>query len=100
MHLITRELAQQLPPLNTTNGYTERTLFHKFFTPWSFWAWYLAEYDEKSGKCFGWIQGLENEWGYFSLYYLESRRGPIGAKVERDLHFQPTTFSQMLHLKA
>ena len=54
----------------------------------------------KSRSGFGWIQGLENEWGYVNLYYLESRRGPGGAKVERDLHFQPTTFSQMLHLKA
>ena len=38
-------------------------------------------------RFFGFVEGLENEWGYFSLAELEKVRGPFGWRIERDVHF-------------
>lgn len=36
---------------------------------------------------FGWVQGLENEWGYFSLSELQNVvLPPFGMGIERDLY--------------
>ena len=35
------------------------------------------------------MEGLENEFGYFSLRELESIRGPFGLTIERDLYWTP-----------
>ena len=43
------------------------------------------------------VQGFsEEEWGYFVLSELESARGPLGLPIERDLHFKPSPFSQVI----
>jgi hypothetical protein len=39
---------------------------------------------------FGLVVGLETELGYFTLNELESVRGPMGLKIERDRHFSGT----------
>lgn len=63
----------------------------KFFTPWSNWTWYVLEGQQEDGDFlfFGYVEGLENEFGYFSLRELESIRGPFGLTIERDLHWTP-----------
>ena len=38
------------------------------------------------GYFFGFVDGLEREWGYFSLSELESVRGGFGLPVERDMY--------------
>ena len=38
---------------------------------------------------FGFVDGMDSEWGYFSLEELESIRGPFRLKIERDLYFKP-----------
>ena len=45
---------------------------------------------------FGYVLGLETEWGYFVLSELESVRGPGGLNIERDLHFDPRPFSEVI----
>ena len=45
---------------------------------------------------FGYVIGFEEEWGYFVLSELESIRGPGGLTIERDLHFRPGPFSQVI----
>ena len=42
---------------------------------------------------FGLVCGMERELGYFSLAELQSVRGPLGLRVERDLYFTPTPMS-------
>ncbi|HRZ36923.1 MAG TPA: DUF2958 domain-containing protein [Candidatus Paceibacterota bacterium] len=42
---------------------------------------------------FGWVEGLENELGYFSLAELEQVRGPGGLEIEQDLYFRPVPLS-------
>ena len=50
--------------------------------------------DEKQGF-FGFVVGLEKEWGYFRLSELLSARGGLGLPIERDLYFTPRVFSQV-----
>lgn len=95
MQLITSEVGKMLPKLYETEGQKEKVLRLKFFTPWTYWAWYVAEYDAKERVCFGYVRGHEDEWGYFSVDELEAIRGPSGLRVERDLQFQPLKFSML-----
>ena len=52
--------------------------------------------DEGDFRFFGYVIGLEEEWGYFVLSELESVRGPLGLAIERDLYFQPGPFSKVI----
>ena len=66
----------------------EKTAVVKLFTPWSGWTWYILEAD--GDLCFGLVDGLEVELGYFNLGELRDLRGPGGLRIERDVHFAPT----------
>jgi len=83
----------------------------KFFLPGSSWTWYASEgspvdadgyYDTDKPKVdfifFGLVDGLELEFGYFSLRELESVRSPLGLPIERDLDFEPTSLQELLEL--
>lgn len=61
----------------------------KFFTPDSNWTWYACEFDPVERIFFGFVRGMENEWGYFSLDELESVRAPLGLPIERDQVISP-----------
>jgi hypothetical protein len=89
MKLMTEELEQLFPPLYATEGKDPRKvkIIAKFFTPFSNWTWYATEYDPQKRIFFGYVRGLENELGYFSLDELESVKGPLGLGIERDLYF-------------
>ena len=76
-------------------GLEDNMLQVKFFTPWSNWTWYGVEYNPEEKLFFGYVKGLEKEWGYFSLQELESIKGPFGLKIERDLHFTPIKFKEL-----
>lgn len=92
--LIPTELANDLPPLYSTEQELDSLARVKFFTPDSSWTWYVVEFDPVDRLCFGLVVGLEREFGYFSLDELESVRGPLGLQVERDLYFEPQPVSQ------
>ena len=66
----------------------------KWFTPDAGWTWFVIEFDPAERLCFGYIIGHEREFGYFSLDEIESLRGPLGLKVERDLYWEPKPISQ------
>ena len=60
----------------------------KFFTPWGAATWLITDMDD-TGRMFGLCdlgQGYP-ELGYVSLEELQSLRGPVGLRVERDVHF-------------
>ena len=88
MKLLTEELRKQFPKLYSTENVPtdEKVVIAKFFTPWTNWTWYATEFDGKD-LFFGLVDGLEKEWGYFSLSELESISGPAGLKIERDIYF-------------
>lgn len=47
-------------------------------------------------RLFGFVQGLEEEWGYFLLSELEAAKGPLGLSIERDLYFTPGSFQDVV----
>lgn len=96
MKLITKAIARQIPRLHAQAGKGESSLaFLKLFTPWSHWTWYVLEMDPETKDCFGLVQGLDTELGYFNLGELEKIEGPFGLAIERDIHFEPTPLSQL-----
>ena len=88
MKLLTKEILKKLPKLYATEDVApaDKVAVVKFFTPWTSWTWYAVEFDGED-QFFGFVDGQEKEWGYFSLAELESIKGPFGLKIERDLHF-------------
>lgn len=88
MKLLTESIRKELPPLHATENDPEPVARVKFFTPWTIWTWYVLEFDGKD-VFFGLVEGIDTEWGYFSLAELESVRGPGGLTIERDLYWEP-----------
>jgi hypothetical protein len=96
MKLLTKTLAKQIPALYQQDGKGDDTVAYvKLFTPDSNWTWYITEMDPETGECFGLVEGLEREMGYFSLPELESIKGPLGLPIERDRFFDPTPIKQI-----
>ena len=93
MKLLTDELIKILPPLYSTENIKDPLIQCKFFTPDSSWSWYVLEFDKTNEIFFGYVCGLENELGYFSLQELESVKGQLGLHVERDLSFEAKKLS-------
>lgn len=98
MKLLIKEIEKRLPKLYATEGVPleDKILQVKYFTPWTNWTWYGVEYDPESKTFFGYVQGIEDEWGYFNLTELESIKGMFGLKVERDLHFKPVAYKEII----
>ena len=94
MKLLTNEIRNQLPALYSQEGTPDPLIQVKFFTPWSDWTWYAMEFDGEN-TFFGLVKGFEEELGYFTLFELDSMRGPAGLKIERDLSFSPTQLSEI-----
>lgn len=92
MKMLTKKLRETLPPLYSQENVKDPMVVCKFFTPWAGWTWYAIEFDGVD-EFFGFVVGLDQELGYFSLSELESLRGPAGLKIERDLYFEPTPLS-------
>jgi hypothetical protein len=63
----------------------------KFFTPDAGWTWYATEGSAEGMDFvfFGYVKGIEAEWGTFSLAELAGVRGALGLPVERDQHLAP-----------
>jgi len=97
MELLPKEIREQLPPMHATEKLPrgEKKAICKFFTPDAGWTWYALEFDPEENTFFGIVDGLEVEWGYFSLEDLKSVRGRLGLPVERDLWFKPTPVGEL-----
>ena len=66
--LATNKLHQTILSLYATECLETKlkNIVGKFFTPCSNWTWYVIEFDGNDLFC-GLVDGLENEFGYFSL---------------------------------
>ena len=97
MKLLTKALKEKLPKLYETEEVPEedKVLICKFFTPDSSFEWYPTEYDPETKEFFGFVDGHEKEWGYFSLEELEQATGKLGLHIKRDLYFEPTLFKNL-----
>lgn len=90
MKLVTDELRSQLPRLYSQEAENEPVVYAKFFLPGTGWTWYVTEGQEQDGDFlfFGFVIGLESEFGYFLLSQLESVTSRLGLHVERDEAFR------------
>ena len=91
---ILKTLAPKIPKLGETAEQTDPTAWIKLFTPDSNWTWYIVEYDPDDDVCYGLVDGIETEFGSFSLAELREIRGALGLPVERDIHFTPRPISE------
>ena len=98
MELLPNELRAKLPPLYSQENVKDPVVHFKFFTPDSSWIWYVTEGSPEDDDFifFGYVIGLEKEWGYFALSELTAARGPHGLPIERDLYFKPGPFRQVM----
>ena len=73
MNLLTQELLKKLPPLgHSIDTKDEPQAIVKWFTPDSNFTWYVAEYNPENGMCWGLVDGLAKEFGYFMLDEIQS----------------------------
>lgn len=90
MKLLTDELRSRLPELYSQEAEADPLVICKFFLPGTSFTWYVTEGEER--ECdflfFGFVVGLESEFGYFLLSELESVTTRLGLHVERDLAFR------------
>lgn len=101
MKLLDDELRRRLPALYSQEAEADPIVHAKFFTPDAQWTWYVTEgqSEEADFRFFGFVRGLEEEWGYFLLSELESARGPLGLPIERDLYFTPGRFTEVVEAR-
>jgi len=94
MKLLTKANLEALPPLYSQEELGFQAIAQvKFFTPDANWTWYASEFDPKTGRFYGLVDGLEQEYGYFMLSELQEGRGKLGLPIERDRYFTPTTLA-------
>lgn len=97
MELLPPELRNQLPKLYSQEGTEDPFVYIKFFFPAGNWTWFVTE-GEPEGNDFifyGYVIGLEREWGHFTLKQLEEINFH-GLTVERDFYFKQGKFSACL----
>ena len=95
MKLLTKTDEERLPALYSQDSQGDNAIAYvKFFHPISNWTWYVLEYDPANKDFFGFVQGHEEELGYFSLSELEEVNA-FGLGVERDLYFKPTPLKHL-----
>ena len=94
--LIPISLQDTIPNLYEMEDKKDPLCHIKLFTPDANWTWYVIELSKTNRDiCYGYVKGLENEMGYFSLNELRSIKGSLGLTVERDLLFEPTVLSKI-----
>lgn len=98
MKLLTKKLAKTIPALYETEAIKrkDKVARVKLFHSMSNWTWYIIEYDGQD-QCFGYVDGLVGEYGYFSLAEIAAiGKDGTTLPVERDLYFEPTRMAELL----
>lgn len=100
--LMSKEAAAMIPPIGTYASKSSEEMkgiepHAKLFTPMSNWTWYILEMDHETGECYGLVDGLEMESGYFDLTELSEVTLLDGLLmgVERDLYWTPETLGSI-----
>ena len=94
--LLPLSIIKNIPNLYETENQEEKICYVKLFLPNSNWTWYIIEIDKQDNNtCFGFVDGLEQELGYFSLSELESISDSYGLKAELDSSFKATKLSKI-----
>ena len=95
MKLLTKAIEKKIPALHGTEGQGMIAVaVVKYFCPWNSWTWYGVEYDGED-TMYGYVVGMAEELGYFSLKELAAIKGPYGLGIERDLYYSPKTLKEI-----
>ncbi len=89
MKLLTKAIREKAEKQFKKGSSTSQMVVAKFFTPWTNWTWYLMNLDSDGDYAWGIVEGHSTEMGSFSIKELESIKGPLGLKIERDIYFTP-----------
>jgi len=92
--LLPKETRAKLPPLYSQENNKNPYVICKFFYPDFDWTWYPIEFDGDD-LFYGYVNGYDQELGYFTLSELLSSRGKLGLPIERDLYFKPCLLSKV-----
>ena len=96
MSLIPQDIFNKIPNLYETENQKDKICYLKLFLADSNWTWYIIEINKQDNNtCFGFVDGLEQELGYFSLSELESISDSYGLKAELDSSFKATKLSKI-----
>lgn len=98
MELLPPEIRRELPKLHDQEKTDDPLVYIKFFFPAGNWTWFVTEGEAVEADDFlfyGYVIGLEREWGYFTLRQLEEINVQF-LTVERDLYFRRENFSRAL----
>lgn len=99
MMLLTKEIRAKLPALYSQEDKGDEAMVYlKLFFPMGRGTWYATEFDGEDtffGYCVSPLGSDCDELGYFSLSEMEALVGPMGLKMERDLHFTPSTLGEV-----
>ena len=87
-----------IPRLYEQENEKDPVIWAKLFTPDSNWTWYITECTDTD--CFGFVEGFEGAWGYFTLIEIAGARGPLGLPIERDVWWIPKLASQVIKQRA
>ena len=68
----------------------------KLFNPCGVGTWYLSELNPDTNVAFGLCELHEKELGYVFIDELKEIELPFFLKIERDLYYQPTHFSELM----
>jgi len=85
-------------PIHSQSDAEDPLVIAKLFDTAGSATWWLTEFDPETKNAFGFVTGMTaDEWGYIHIPELENlvhQRFGI-PRVERDLYFDPTPFSQI-----
>lgn len=96
MKLMTKAIEARFKQLGSQEDKgDEAIVVCKFFDPVGSWSWFATEWNPDTREFFGYVHGLEDEWGPFSLGELESIRRPLGLGIERDRWWKEMTIGEV-----
>lgn len=97
MKLMTTELEKRFAEVGRQEDKVyDALVVARYFDPCGSWTWYATEYYPKDRLFFGYVSGLEDEFGDFSLDEMEQYKGRFGIGLERDLYFDEMPLRQAL----
>ena len=97
MKILTKALLKKLPNIGDNEKNNNEHIAHVKLFGGSSWTWYITEFDPIKNLCFGLVDGLEKELGYFSLDELLSLKfPPFGLPIERDMWFESTPIKELM----
>jgi hypothetical protein len=97
MKLMTKALEKRFAQIGSQEHDPDPIVVVKFFNSCGAGTWYATEYDPARRVFFGYVSifgDWNDEWGYFSLYELESYHWGLG--IERDLYFKERRISEVM----